>query len=162
MDESSTIQFLTFRLAEETYGVEVTSVLEVQADLAITRVPRTPAFMLGVVNLRGSVVPVVDMRRKLGMSVSETEGGSIVVFEVSAEGEQSVIGGRVDGVEAVVELAPDQIEPPPKVGMQVASELIRGMGKAGDHFVILLDVDRVFSPEEMAFSVEQREEPTEE
>ncbi len=144
-------QFLTFRLGEEVFGVGVLKVREVLDVISVTRVPQTPAFMLGVINLRGSVVPVVDLRRKFGLPLAEKSRDScIIVLEVDLEGEVTVIGALADAVEEVLDLDQDQIEPAPKLGTRLKTEFILGMGKRGEGFVILLDMDRVFSAEELS------------
>jgi len=149
VDES--IQFLTFKLGEEIYGVDVLQVREVLDAVPVTKVPRSPEFMLGVINLRGSVVPVVDMRRKFGMEAADRSRDTcIVVMEIALEGETTVIGALADAVEEVLELTEAQIEPAPKLGTRLNTEFIRGMGKRDEQFIILLDVDRIFSAEELS------------
>lgn len=144
-------QYLTFRLAQETFAVDVARVREILDFITITKVPRTPDFMRGVINLRGSVVPVVDMKLKFGMEATEkTVDTCIVVLEVSIEGETTIVGALADSVEEVVELEPSQIEPPPRIGMQLNIEFISGMGKLGEEFVIILETDRIFSFDEAA------------
>lgn len=144
-------QYLTFRLAQETFAVDVARVREILDFIAITKVPRTPDFMRGVINLRGSVVPVVDMKLKFGMEATEkTVDTCIIVLEVSIEGETTIVGALADSVEEVVELEPSQIEPPPRIGMQLNIEFISGMGKLGEEFVIILETDRIFSFDEAA------------
>ena len=116
----------------------------------VTRVPKMPDFMRGVINLRGSVVPVVDMRKKLGMGVVEnTVNSCIIVVEVAIDGEPVVIGAMVDSVQAVYELGDDDIEPPPTIGTNMDADHILGMGKHDDNFLIILDIDRVFSAKEL-------------
>ncbi len=150
-EKNEITQFLTFRLGEEVFGVGVLKVREVLDVISVTRVPQTPAFMLGVINLRGSVVPVVDLRRKFGLPLAEKSRDScIIVFEVDLEGEVTVIGALADAVEEVLDLDQDQIEPAPKLGTRLKTEFILGMGKRGEGFVILLDMDRVFSAEELS------------
>jgi len=145
------IQFLTFKLGEEVYGVDVLQVREVLDAVPVTKVPRSPDFMLGVINLRGSVVPVVDMRRKFGMpSADKNRDNCIVVMEISMEGEATVIGALADAVEEVLELSSGQIEPAPKLGTRLNTEFIRGMGKRDEQFIILLEVDRIFSADELS------------
>ncbi len=150
-EKNEITQFLTFRLGEEVFGVGVLKVREVLDVISVTRVPQTPAFMLGVINLRGSVVPVVDLRRKFGLPLAEKSRDScIIVLEVDLEGEVTVIGALADAVEEVLDLDQDQIEPAPKLGTRLKTEFILGMGKRGEGFVILLDMDRVFSAEELS------------
>jgi len=148
---TDTRQYLTFQLAEEIFGVDVSHVREILEFNTVTKVPKTPDYMRGVINLRGSVVPVLDMRLKFGMTITEkTVNTCIIVVEVSFEGETTIIGALVDSVDEVFELEPDQIEPAPKIGIQLKTEFIKGMGKRDDRFIIILDIDRVFSTEELA------------
>jgi purine-binding chemotaxis protein CheW len=148
---TDTRQYLTFQLAEEIFGVDVSHVREILEFNTVTKVPRTPDYMRGVINLRGSVVPVLDMRLKFGMTMTEkTVNTCIIVVEVSFDGETTIIGALVDSVDEVFELEPDQIEPAPRIGIQLKTEFIKGMGKRDDRFIIILDIDRVFSTEELA------------
>jgi purine-binding chemotaxis protein CheW len=148
---TDTRQYLTFRLGEEVFALGVSNVREILEFTTVTRVPKTPEFMRGVINLRGSVVPVLDMRLKFGLTMAEkTVDTCIIVVEISFEGENTVIGALVDSVQEVFDLEPDQIEPAPKIGTQLRTEFIKGMGKRDDHFIILLDIDKVFSSEELA------------
>lgn len=144
-------QFLAFRLDEESFALDVAQIREILDRTAITRIPRMPEFMKGVINLRGSVVPVVDMRVKFDLGVvEETVDTCIIVVEVDLNGETTVIGALVDGVQEVFELEPGQIEPPPRIGTRLDTEFIEGMGRREEGFVIVLDVDRVFSAGELA------------
>lgn len=156
-----TTQYLTFKLGEEIFALEVGVVREILDFTAITKVPQTPDFMRGVINLRGSVVPVVDMRMKFGMSMTEkTVNTCIVVVEVSFENEHTILGALVDSVQEVFELEPDQIEPPPKIGMQLRTEFIKGMGKREGQFIIILDIDRIFCAQDLDFAQKMiRDEP---
>lgn len=147
--EKETKQYLTFRLAEETFAVDVAKVLEILDFTTITKVPRTPDFMRGVINLRGSVVPVVDLKLKFGLEKTEkTVDTCIIVIEIDMDGETTVMGSLADKVEEVLELGPEQIELPPRIGIKLNSDFIRGMGKTGDSFTIILDTDKIFSVEE--------------
>ncbi|MHC1697962.1 MAG: chemotaxis protein CheW [Geobacteraceae bacterium] len=142
-------QYLTFRLAKETFAVDVAKVREILDFVAITKVPQTPDFMRGVINLRGSVVPVVDMKLKFGMEPTEkTVNTCIIVLEVNIENETTIVGALADSVQEVVELDPSQIEPPPRIGMKLNIDFIKGMGNLNDDFVIILDTDKIFSFDE--------------
>ena len=142
--------FLTFGLGDEVFALKVNNVREVLDVGEVTRVPRMPDFMRGVINLRGSVVPVVDMHQKLGMAPAEdTINTCIIVMEVGIDDEPAVIGAVADSVQAVFELGEDDIEPPPSIGTNLNSDHILGMGKHGDGFLIILDIDRVFSAGEL-------------
>ena len=153
-------QYLTFRLGEEVFALEIGQVREVLDYTAITRVPRMPAFMRGVINLRGSVVPVVDLRLKFGMTETErTVNTCIIIVEIELEGERTVIGALADSVQEVIDLEPGQIEPAPRIGTSLDAAFIRGMGKRDERFVIILDIDRVFSTQELALVQGVGEEP---
>jgi purine-binding chemotaxis protein CheW len=150
MSINETRQYLTFELGEETFALEVSYVREILELTTVTKVPKTPPYMTGVINLRGSVVPVFDIRRKFGMGAAEkTVNSCIVVVEVSMEEEKTIIGALVDSVQEVFELEPDQIEPAPKIGTRLRADFIKGMGKKDDRFIIILDIDRVFSIDEL-------------
>ena len=158
---SGTAQYLTFVLAEERYAVDVAKVREVLELSSITRVPRTPEFMRGVINLRGSVVPVIDLRMKFGMSGTEkTVNTCIVVMEIDLEGEVLVLGALADSVQEVIEIEAGQIEPAPRIGTRLNTDFIHGMAKRDESFLIILNIDRVFTSEDMnAVLVEKAEEP---
>lgn len=146
-------QYLTFRLGEEIYALDISKVREVLDFTTITKVPRTPEFMRGVINLRGSVVPVVDLRLKFGMTLTErTVNTCVIITEVSVDNDTTILGVLADSVQEVMDLDPSQIEPAPKIGTRLRTEFIKGMGKRDDAFVILLDIDRVFSSDELALT----------
>lgn len=148
---TETRQYLTFKLAEEIFAVDVAKVREILEFTSITKVPQTPEFMRGVINLRGSVVPVMDMRLKFGMPETEkTVNTCIIVVEVNHEGETIVIGALADSVQEVFELEPEQIEPAPRIGSRLNTDFILGMGKHDGAFIMILDIDRTFSSQEIA------------
>jgi len=147
---TETRQYLTFILDGELFALDISKVREVLDYTKITRVPQMPEFMLGVINLRGSVVPVIDMRTKFGMNkVERTVNTCIVIVEVTLDSDNVILGALVDSVQEVFELDPEQIEPPPKIGMRLKTEFIKGMGKKEEKFIIILDIDRIFSTEEL-------------
>jgi purine-binding chemotaxis protein CheW len=147
---TETRQYLTFKLGNEIFATDVAKVREVLDLTPITTIPRTPEFMAGVINLRGSVVPVVDLRLCFEMSKTEsTRNTCIVVVEVLLDGESMVIGALADSVEEVIDLEPEQIEPAPRIGTQIRTDFIKGMGKRDAQFIMILDIDRVFSAEEL-------------
>jgi purine-binding chemotaxis protein CheW len=159
---SDTRQYLTFKLGEEVFALEVANVREILEFIPITKVPRTPDFMTGVINLRGSVVPVTDMRLKFGMSETEkTVNTCIIVVEVNIDGEKALLGALVDSVQEVFELEAQQIEPPPRLGLGMKTEFIEGMGKRDNQFVIILDIDKVFSMEELDIAQGMSTQPLE-
>ena len=142
---TDTKQYLTFQFGEEVFALDVSHVREILEFTTVTKVPRTPDYMRGVINLRGSVVPVLDMRLKFGLSRTEkTVDTCIIVVEVSFEEENMIIGALVDSVQEVLELEPDQIEPAPRIGTQLKTEYIKGMGKRDDRFIIILDIEWCF------------------
>lgn len=142
-------QYFTFLLGDEVFALEIGKVREVLEYTTITKVPRMPEFMRGVINLRGNVVPVIDLRYKLGMgTVTRTVDTCIIIVEIMIDGEIIPMGALADSVKEVTELNPDQISPPPKMGIQVDNRFIRGMGKQGEKFLIILDIEKVFTTEE--------------
>ncbi|HEY3277242.1 MAG TPA: chemotaxis protein CheW [Syntrophorhabdaceae bacterium] len=145
-----TRQYLTFNLGDESFALDVANVREILEFTSVTKVPQTPEFMRGVINLRGSVVPVMDMRVKFNLAVGEkTVHTCIIVVEVTIGEETTVLGALVDSVQEVFELEPGQIEPAPKIGTGLKTDFIKGMGKRDDRFIIILDIDRLFSEEEL-------------
>jgi purine-binding chemotaxis protein CheW len=149
-DTAEAIQHLTFKLDEEVFAVDISKIREVLEYTTVTKVPQTPDFMCGVINLRGGVVPVVDLRLKFGMSQAEkTVNTCIVIVEVTLDEESTVLGALVDSVQEVFELEPDQIEPAPKIGTRLNTAFIQGMGKRDNQFIIILDIDKVFSTDEL-------------
>ena len=146
-------QFLSFELDEEIFALDISKVREVLDFTAVTKVPQTPDFMLGVINLRGSVVPVVDMRLKFGISPTvKSVNTCIIIAEIELDGETTVLGALADSVREVMELDPSQIEPPPRIGTRLKTRFIQGMGKRDNQFIIILDIDKVFSTEELAIA----------
>jgi len=152
---TETGQYLTFILDEEVFALDITTVREVLDFTKITKVPQTPDFMMGVINLRGSVMPVVDMRLKFGLSKTElTVNTCIIIVEIELDGEITLLGALVDSVQEVIELDPEHIEPPPRIGTRLNTKFIKGMGKQDDRFLIIVEIDRVFSVEELAIAQE--------
>ncbi len=144
-------QYLTFKLDDETFAVDISKVREVLDFTTITKVPQTPDFMRGVINLRGSVVPVVDMKLKFGMSKTDrTVNTCIIIVEVTLDGEAAILGALADSVQEVIELDPDNIEPAPRIGMRLRTDFIKGMGKRDGRFIMILDIDSIFSYDELS------------
>ncbi len=142
--------YLTFKLGEEEFAAHVGKVLSIMEMTKITKVPKTPDYLEGVINLRGQVLPVVDTRIKFGMSPTEyTSNTCIVVMEVDVNEETVQVGTLVDSVQEVIEIEEDQIQPPPSIGNRFKSEFIYGMAKIDEKFIMLLDMDKVFSAEEI-------------
>ena len=148
-------QYLTFKLADELYAINVSSIKEVLSVPKITRVPRMPAFMSGVINLRGNVVPVLDLKMKFALgSTLNTPDTSIIVTEIKDifkddETEHFTVGIFSDIVQKVVDLDSSMIEPPPKIGSPINTEFIVGMGRLEDVFVIILNINKIISADEL-------------
>ncbi len=136
-------KYLTFSLAGEEYGIEILKVREIIGIMDITAMPQTPKYVKGVINLRGKVIPVIDLRLKFGMEPAEyTEQTCIVVVDIG-----SLVGVVVDTVQEVLDLDDDQIAPPPPLGAAVDTSFIMGMGKVKDNVKILLGIDRALGSE---------------
>lgn len=143
-------KLLTFSLGSEGYGITILKVKEIIGMMDITPVPRTPEFIKGVINLRGKIIPVMDLRIKFGMEEQEyDERTCIIVVEVSLNGVQKLLGVVVDTVSEVVTISSDQIEPPPEYGTGAEHNSILGIGKIKERVVIILDIDEVFLCEEV-------------
>jgi purine-binding chemotaxis protein CheW len=150
-EATQTMQFLTFKLADELFALDISQVREVLDYTPVTRVPQTPRFMKGVINLRGNVVPVVDLRTKFALPEHDhPEQSCIIVVEVTMEGEVTVLGALADSVQEVLDLEAERIEPAPRIGTQLKSGFVKGMGKQEDRLIIILDIDRVFSLDELS------------
>lgn len=146
-----TRQYLTFVLEDELFALTITSVREVLEYTAITRIPRTSEYMRGIINVRGSAVPVIDLNLKFGRNrTKHSINTSIIIVEVNLEGELTTIGALADSVEEVFELRDDQIDPPPRMGASVKTDFILGMGKHDDKFIMILDADKLFTIDEIA------------
>jgi len=144
-------QYLTFVLDDEDFALEIMKVKEVLDYINITRVPRMPSYLCGVINLRGNVVPVIDLRLKLGMAkIQRTVDTCIVIMEIHIDGELVQMGALTDAVKGVIELEPKDIVAAPKLGTRLNTDFIRGMGKQDDQFIIILDIDRVLSADDIA------------
>lgn len=146
-------QYLTFMLRGEVFAIDILVIKEIIEYDNLTDVPMMPDFIRGVINLRGSVVPVVDLAARFGRTRAEiTRRTCIVIIEVEGDGdgEAQDVGVVVDAVNAVIEIAGDQIEPAPAFGAKVRSDFIRGMGKLDGRFVIILNVDKVLSLDDLA------------
>lgn len=143
-------KFLTFRVGGESYGLEILRVQEIIGMMAVTHVPRTPEYVRGVINLRGKVIPVMELRLKFGMEGQEdTPRTCIIVVQVSRDGLPVTMGVIVDEVSEVLDISASQLEPPPSFGLHIDTEFILGMCKAGEKVILLLDADRVLSSQEM-------------
>ena len=144
-------QFLTFTLGEEVFAMDIRTVREIIQYGPMTTVPLMPGFVRGVINLRGAVVPVIDLQARFGRPTAKVgKKTCIVIFDALRDGERVELGLMVDAVSEVIEIAPGQIEPPPNFGTAVRRDFIRGMGKVASRFVIILEPDKAFDIEEMA------------
>ena len=153
-------QYLTFNVAGEMYGIAIASIKEIIEYRAPTDVPMMPGFMRGVINLRGRVVSVIDLSVRFGRARSEdTRRTCIVIVEIRQDHQQHDIGVMVDAVSAVLDIADTDIEPPPAFGAKLRADFIAGMGKVGEKFVIILDIDRVLSVDELALLGGAQEAP---
>ncbi|MEO7424854.1 MAG: chemotaxis protein CheW [Fibrobacteria bacterium] len=142
-------KYLTFNLGKEVYGIEILKVQEIIGMMSVTRVPKTPEFVRGVVNLRGKVIPVIDLRLKFALEGKEdTDRTCIIVVQVALNGIAVVMGLIVDEVSEVLNVLADQIEASPSFGTKVNTDFILGMGKVGQKVVMLLDADKVLSEDE--------------
>lgn len=143
--------YLSFKLGEETFAANVSKVLNILELTKITAVPKAPAYLKGVINLRGTVLPVVDTRIKFGLTPTEaTMNTCILVLEVEVEGEHLQVGALVDSVQEVFEIEKNQILPPPNLGNRFRSEFISGMVKLSDElFIMLLEMDKIFSTDDI-------------
>lgn len=143
---STLVSYLIFKLGTEQFAIPVARVREVLDLTEITHVPKAPPYMRGVVNVRGSAIAVVDLRMKFGLEPApDTFNTRIIVLELELEGERTIVGGLADSVHEVLELDPDQILEAPRIAMRWRAEMIEGLGKKGDQFLIMLDVARVFT-----------------
>ena len=139
-------KYLTFALANEQYGLEILKVREIIGYMEITAIPQTPQYIRGVINLRGQVIPVVDLRAKFGMETAEvTEETCIIVVEITQDSRRFSTGIVVDRVQEVLDIRDDSIEEPPQFGTTVDTSFILGMGKVGEAIKILLDIDMVLA-----------------
>ena len=143
-------QYMTFKLGNELFAINVEQVREVLEISTFTRVPNAPDYMRGVVNVRGAAIPVADLRQRFGLpSIADTLTTRIIVMELLIDGQITVLGGLADSVHEVIELDSTQINPPPRIAMRWRSEFIQGMARRNDDFLIILDVNAVFSSDEL-------------
>jgi purine-binding chemotaxis protein CheW len=144
-------KYLTFKLNTEEYGLEILKVQEIMKMVEVTKIPRTPDYVRGVINLRGKVIPVVDLRLKFGMDAKDTTVKTcVIVIQVKRNDNTVTMGIIVDEVSEVLDVLSEQIEPSPEFGATVNTDFILGMGKVGKRVITLLDVDRVLSGGELA------------
>ena len=144
--KSATEQFLTFRLNPEQYGINVLQVREVLEVPQITRIPRMPEHMRGVINIRGLVIPVIDLRLKLGLpEEARTIHSRVIIIDIIQDEKSLILGILVDAVHEVIDIAGDQVAPAPSFGSQVDTRFMTGIARTGESFVVLLDLSSIFS-----------------
>jgi purine-binding chemotaxis protein CheW len=144
-------KYLTFKLADEEYGLEILKVQEIIQMQAVTKVPRTPDYVRGVINLRGKVIPVVDLRKKFSLDTTkDTEKTCIIVVQITSDAGVVVMGIIIDEVKEVLDIKAENIEETPSFGASINTEFILGMGKIGNSVKILLDIDKVMSAQDVA------------
>lgn len=154
--------YLSFKIGEELFAAHVSQVINILELTKITKVPRAPEYMLGVINLRGSVLPVIDTRIKFGIDISDyTTHTCIIVMEIEIDGDTIHVGSLVDSVQEVLEVEQKHILPAPNIGSKFKSEFIQGMMNINDNFIMLLDIDKVFSSDELIMLKESFKEKTE-
>ena len=154
MSEQTSKKYLAFMLGDEKYAVNVKNVREILELTNITHIPCTYDFMRGVINLRGSVVPVIDMRLKFNMAATEkTINTCIIVIETKIEDDLIIIGALADSVLEVIDLNQSQIEPPPRIGTKIDTNFIMGVGKHEEEFIIILDMQKIFSEKDISESI---------
>ena len=152
MDDISR-QYLSFKLEQEDFALDIAHVREVLDLTRLTRVPKAPEYVRGVINLRGAVVPVVDLNLKFGRQLTaDTVHTRIIIGEVLVAGEVITLGVMADSVQEVMELDPREIEPSPRIGLSLDTSFLKGMGRRDDEFVMILDIDQVFAADGLDFS----------
>jgi len=155
LEEASTNQFLTFKLGPEVYALDVTNAREILEYSTPTQLPQTPDWIQGVINVRGNVVPVVDLKKKFGLPPTDkTVNTCIIMVELKVKGQLVVIGALADSVQEVFEMEAEQIEETPSFGTSLSTKFIRGMGRRNNQLFIILDADKVFSDEEVSAVVQ--------
>ena len=146
-----TTRYVTFRLGDELFAIGVFKAREVLDVTHVTRVPTAPDYMRGVVNVRGNSIPVIDLRKKFGLPTTpDTKNTRIIVLELNIDGVSAIVGGLADSVHEVIELEPAEINESPSIGMKWRNDLILGMGKRDDQFIIILDIERILTEDESA------------
>jgi len=149
-EEGADLRFLTFTLGDAFFALNIASVREILDLPDITRIPGAPDYMRGVVNVRGTAVPVMDLRHKFGLGrVEKTLNTRVVIAEITKGDATSVVGAMADSVKEVLELEPEAIDPPPAMGAAVRTDYIRGIGKHDGRFILILDADKVFTTDEV-------------
>ena len=150
IQSAKTNSFLTFKIGEELYATNVIKILSILELTKITKVPRTPDYIKGVINLRGTVLPIIDLRIKFGMTPTEfTSNTCILVLDIEMDSHSLKIGALVDAVQEVIEIEQTKILPSPNIGTSYHSEFIEGMYNTDDSFIMILNMDMFFSSDEL-------------
>lgn len=151
-----TAQYLTFLLADGVFAMDIATVREIIQHGQLTTVPLMPTFVRGVMNLRGAVVPVIDLQARLGKAAATVgKKTCVIIFDAQRDNERVELGLMVDAVSEVIEIPASEIEPPPQFGSAIKRDFIKGMGKVAGKFVIILDPERALDVDEMADLVER-------
>ncbi len=156
MTTDTALQYLTFSLGDEVFAMDIRTVREIIQHAAMTVVPLMPDFVRGVINLRGAVVPVIDLQSRFGRARTQVgKKTCIIIFDARVDGETLELGLMVDSVSEVIDILPSQIEPPPQFGTTIERDFIRGMGKVDGEFIVILEPDRALNVDDMALLVEK-------
>ncbi|MBK7052761.1 MAG: purine-binding chemotaxis protein CheW [Rhodoferax sp.] len=156
MTTDTALQYLTFSLGDEVFAMDISTVREIIQHAAMTVVPLMPDFVRGVINLRGAVVPVIDLQSRFGRARTQVgKKTCIIIFDARVDGETLELGLMVDSVSEVIDILPSQIEPPPQFGTTIERDFIRGMGKVDGEFIVILEPDRALNVDDMALLVEK-------
>lgn len=148
--ETTATQYLSFMLQDEVFAVDISKVREVLDFTSVTKIPQMPDFMRGVINLRGRVVPVIDLKKKFGIgSTEKTVNTCVIIAEIDLGSESVVLGALADSVREVFDLGTEDMESAPRIGSQLDTRFLKGMGKKDDTFILILDIDRVFTMDEL-------------
>ena len=151
---NQTMQYLTFMLGREVFAINILSIKEIIEYGQLTEVPKMPGFIRGVINLRGAVVPVIDLASRFDKGATQiTRKTCVVIVELAVDDEVLTVGVMVDAENAVLDIESDQIAPPPSFGTHIRNDFIAGMGKVDERFIIILDINKVLAVQEMAVVV---------
>jgi len=155
-------QYLTFTISDEMYALNVLNVKEVQEFSSLTKVPRMPEYMRGIINLRGNVVPVIDLKTKFGLGFTEKNiDTSIIVSEIQLDDKNVTMGLLADSVREVIDLKDSEIEPTPYIGTKIDTAFIKGMGRKDESFIILLEINKVLTISEIKMVASSNTKETE-
>jgi len=155
-NKEEALQYLTFSLGDEVFAMDIRSVREIIQYGSMTIVPLMPEFVRGVINLRGAVVPVIDLQSRFGRPVAQMgKKTCVIIFDVGPEGDRVELGLLVDAVSEVIDIAPSSIEPPPQFGTTIAREYIHGLGKVGSEFIVIVEPARALNMDDMAALAEK-------